>query len=169
MRPLAYLSILAFVGVSLWRSLNQGRLPDNPFISIVGYAFLIEWTATPWQLLGLTGSILSLAIFYLVDWTFRKYRVANDTQDAPLADQALRHFRWIERLAQARTLFFLAYCAIVGFHAILVLNARTCWFIPAPNVQVWAEWLYREEMPNRECTKLIVGGAKSAAPLAFQT
>ena len=146
---------MAFFCASLWGTISKGKLPDNPFLNVVGYAFSIDWSATPWQLLGVVGSVLSLVVIYLVDWTFRKYRVAKDTQDAALADEALRHFGWIERLARARTLVFLAYCAIVGLHGLLVVNARVCWFDPTPSIQSWAKVLYQERTPGQKCAKVI--------------
>jgi hypothetical protein len=152
-RPLSYLSIAAFVGVSLWRTFNSSHLPDNPFLSVIGYAFAIEWTTAPWQLLGLFGSLLSLAIVYLVDWNFEKYRIAVETRDAALAEDAQWHFRWIEYVSRLRTLLFVAYCVLVGFHAFLILNARSCWITPTAGMQSWSVLFYQEQAPKLACTK----------------
>jgi hypothetical protein len=151
LRPFAYGTVIAFLAVNIERTINEGKLPENPFLSTFGYALSIDWSATPWQLLGVIGSALSLIVLYWIDWNFRKYCVATDTQDTALAKEARRHFRWIEYLARVRTLLFLAYCVIVGFHALLVLNARSCWFTPSSNVQAWSLSLYGKHLPDVTC------------------
>jgi hypothetical protein len=153
--PLAYLSILAFAGASIWRTFSQGMSLENPFLNVLGYALVINWSTTPWQLLGAAGSLLSLVVIYLTDWTFRKYTIAKRTQDALLLEEAKEQMRKIEQLARLRTITFLTYCAIVGFHALLVLNDRACWFVPATSVEAWSESLYREYAPVVNCTNSV--------------
>ena len=151
MRAVAVATICIFICVTVWQSSSGGHLPQNPFLSVLGYAFSLGWSAAPWQVLGVLGSILSLSISYLIDWTFRKYEIANQTGDDALADEAIVHFGWIERLSRFRTLCFLLYCVVVGFHAFLVVNSRSCWFVPASGVQTWSERLFQERTPQLEC------------------
>jgi hypothetical protein len=154
MRIFSYFSIITFVTVSLWRTLNEGALPNNPFLNAVGYALSIDWVSTPWQLLGVAGALLSLATVYLVDWDFRKYRVAVETRDTVLAAEAIRHFGRIERLARVRTMLFIAYCVIVALHAVLVFNHQACVFTPSRNLQSWSKAIYGDRTPPAECIKL---------------
>ena len=162
MRPVAYFSIMLFIVGAVWRTISQGKLPENAFLNIVGYAFSVDWSTTPWQLLGFGGSVLSLVVFYWIDWSFKKYITAEKTQDGTLRGEALRDFEQIERVKRIRSLLFLAYCALVGFQALLVLNTRSCWFIPGPHTQGWAEWLYGNHAPDQKC----VSRSRVAARLA---
>ncbi|WP_315826105.1 hypothetical protein [Bradyrhizobium sp. SZCCHNG3015] len=154
-RLACYFSIILFIISSFCRTTMKGTLPENPFLNVVGYSFSVDWSTTPWQLLGVAGSLLSLTSYYLVDWNYRKYCVANDTQDPSLAREALLQFVWIERLTRVRSLLFLAYCALVGFHALLVFNSHSCWFIPSDTLQASAETVYGEYTPVPECIKPI--------------
>ena len=151
--PLAYLSIAAFLGAGLWQTLGQGETLENPFLSVFGYALSVNWSTSPWQLLGFAGSVLTLVVIYLSDWIFRKYVIATHTNDVDLREEAKRQMRAVEHLSRLRTIMFLAYCAIVGLHASLVLNGRACWVVPAPSIQRWSEWLYREYAPILRCPK----------------
>src|SRR5262249_33755797 len=57
LRRVSYCSLFVFVGASIWRTLEEGRVPDNVFLNVVGYAFSIDWRSTPWQLLGVAGAL----------------------------------------------------------------------------------------------------------------
>ncbi len=153
LRSLSIFSLLIFLTMSIWRTLGDGKLPENPFLSVVGYAFSIDWSTTPWQLLGVAGSILSIATIYLVDLNYRKYRVAIDTCDKDLADSAIRNFRFVERLERLRTLLFLTYCVIVGLHAFLIFNSQSCWFSPTQGFSAKIQLLYGRYSPAFNCVR----------------
>lgn len=136
-----------------YHTVSMGHWAVNPYLSVIGFAFVIEWSKTPWQMLGASGATLTLIIMYWIDSAFIKYRTARESRDIKLEKEARRHFKWIEVLSRLMTILFLVYCAIVGFHALLFLNSRSCWFFPSEKMQIWAISLYGMYTPNLTCTK----------------
>ena len=121
-------------------------------MTVFGYAFAIDWSRRSWQLFAVIGSVLSIAILFWIDWTYRKMQVAEARGNAALREEAERMFPWIERVVRARTMLFIVYCLLVLCQATLYLNTRQCWFVPAANVQAWADWLYGEKSPQALCS-----------------
>ncbi|HKZ03698.1 MAG TPA: SEC-C domain-containing protein [Pyrinomonadaceae bacterium] len=137
-------TIVAFLIQNAWDLVAGGQFPDNPFVSVVGYFFLIEWSAPPWQLLGLLGAALSLAIVFWIDWAYKKRSAAERTGDAKLHAESDSDFGHIERLARVRTIVFVLYLALVGFQAALYFNHRGCWLVMPDKVAAWAEAIFRD-------------------------
>jgi hypothetical protein len=154
LRVFAYISVFIFFVTNVWNAHSDQGLPDNPFLNVVGYALVINWAATPWQLLGVTGSLLSVGILYAIDWAYRKSQAAKATNDSLLEAEALRQFGWIERLSRIRSLLFICYCGAVGLQAILVFDARSCWFVPASSIQRLADSLYGNKVPINRCATM---------------
>jgi hypothetical protein len=149
---LACLCIVTFIWLSIWQTLKSGNHLENPFLNIVGYAFSIDWSSTPWQLLAVAGAFLSIVAVRLVDLNFQKFQTALETKDDVLVSNALSRLSCIERLCRLRTLLFLAYCTLVSFQAILVWNAHACWFIPYPFVDAVAQSFYHGYLPPSQCS-----------------
>jgi hypothetical protein len=149
---LAGLSLLAFAGAS-FHSLVLG---NNELLVPVERLLLIDWKSLwSWQLCALLGSVLSLAIVFLVNDVNGEYRIAQNTNDAKLLRTAQSKFGRIERLSRFRFLVLLAFWGLVGTHAVLYVNSTQCWFSLPPSMQEWAQDIYGDRIPrSNECLLL---------------
>jgi len=146
---LAVLTILIFFIVNFL--LGAVIFEANPFLSVFGYVFLIDWTDRPWQTLALLAAILSIVIVFWIDSSAREYAYALRTSDSQLIIRVNRKFGWIERILRIRFLLVLMFWFIVGGHAILYFNSLKCWIDIPQRVQTWAGSIYGERLPQRRC------------------
>lgn len=146
---LAALTIAGFVVSTLF--FDRVAFQSNPFLTVLGFLFLIDWSVRPWQVLALLSAALSVVIVLWIDSVAVEYRYASERQDSELRRQAKRQFGWVERVSRLRTLVVICFWLLVGGHTVLVLNSQKCWFGVPANVQSWAQWVYSDRMPKSDC------------------
>jgi hypothetical protein len=146
---LACLSLLAFAVANL--VLSGAVFQQNPLLTPLGYLLLIDWTPRLWQICALAGSVLSLALVFMLDHVAGEYRIARESGDFNTARAAERKFGWIERLSRLRLILFIMFWLMVGTQALLYFNYHRCWFSVPPKVQDWAKSLYGDHLPPDHC------------------
>jgi hypothetical protein len=157
---LASLSLLAFVAAH-FHSLALG---NSELLVPVERLLLIDWKSLwSWQVCALLGSVLSLAIVFLLNDVNGEYQIAQDTRDAKLLKAAQSKFGWIERLSRFRFLVFLAFWGLVGTHMVLYVNSKQCWFSLSPKLQEWAQGVYGDRLPrSKECPNTNLSHSENA-------
>lgn len=146
---LALVVIGIFVWVNVYPLFQEGAPPSNPFLSVMGYMFVIDWAVVPWQLFGLGGAVLSLAILYWSDGAIRNWRRANSAGNERAMGWARARFGAIEALMRAQKLLFIGYWLVIGGHAALYLNSLKCYVATPAEVQRAAEWFYGGRAPAK--------------------
>jgi hypothetical protein len=146
---LASLSLLAFV-VAHFHSLALG---NSELLVPVERLLLIDWKSLwSWQVCALLGSVLSLAIVFLLNDVNGEYEIAQKINDDKLIKSAQNKLGWIERLSRFRFLVLLAFWGLVGTHMVLYVNSQQCWFALSPNLQKLAQDIYGDRLPrSKEC------------------
>jgi hypothetical protein len=145
---LAAMTILGFLVSNIL--LSGAAAQDNPFLSVLGFVFLIDWRSIGlWQVLAVAAALLSVAILLWIDTVEREYRYAKERDDRSLLAKAARGFGWIERVARLRLLLVLGFWLLVGGHTLLYFNSLKCTFDVPPSIERQAQWLYGERMPRR--------------------
>ena len=143
---LSLVTLFGFFYYALTPPLLNGE--RNPLIHVLGYLFLIDWSKIQYaQGLLLALAVLAIIILYWLDDAFCRLRRA--LRDKKLADErwARGEIARIERLSRIRPVLFAIYVGLFGFHTVLVLNAKSCWFTPPQHVQSFALTLYGDLTP----------------------
>jgi len=146
---LAAVTLIAFLVTTLFA--NAESLRDNPFLTVFGLVFLLDWSFRPWQFLAILMAALSVVMVFAVDAVDREYQYAMAERDDEMRIAAVRKLGWIERLARFRFLCVLIFWLMVGMHAFLYFNAVKCWTDVPANVGAWAHWIYGDRLPPRRC------------------
>jgi len=146
------LTIISFLFTNLIAT--GGILHPNPLLNTLGYVFLIDWSAPPWQLLSLASAVLSLFIILRLDYVFREYTYAVDHGQEETRSRTDRKFLVVEFAARVRFILFCAFWAIVGGHTFLYLNSLDCWVSEIPNaIEEAARKVYGKRMPEPNCVQ----------------
>jgi hypothetical protein len=146
---IATLSLLTFAFAQLY-ILAFGK---DGIIAPVEWLLLIDWKKLwSWQICGLLGSVLTLAIVFMVDDAGGEYRIAQTTSDSKLLGAAKAKCGWIERLIRIRFLVFLAFWGLLGAHMVLYVNSTQCWFSLPSTLQEWAQSIYGDLYPRSKCS-----------------
>jgi hypothetical protein len=98
-------SLLTFATANL--VLDGTVFQHNPLLTPLGYLLLIDWTPKLWQVCAVLGSLVSLALVFLVNDASGEYRIAHSSGNDGLLNAVERKFGWIERLARLRLLVIL--------------------------------------------------------------
>lgn len=152
---IAITTIIGFVWINL---VHSGAIfKDNPLLLMVGYAFLVDWSMPPWQILTVVLALLSVALVFLVDDAGGQYRLATTQGDKALRARAEQKLRWIERLARGRFMLLLLFLIIAGGQALLYFNSVKCGFSTPIWMERQGQWLYGGRMPQNMCTKKLQG------------
>jgi len=150
---LSLLTVIAFIFTNLIAT--GGIFHPNPLLNAMGYVFLIDWSAPPWQLLSLASALLSLFIILRLDYVFREYRYAVDHGREEIRSKTDRKFFIVELATRVRFILFLAFWMIVGGHTFLYLNSLDCWLSKIPNsIEEVGRMVYGKRMPPLTCRLL---------------
>ena len=144
--------LIAFVWFNIMNSADSAG--HNPFITVFGYFFVIDWSFRPWPLLSVVLATISVILVFSVDDASGQYRIGAAEGDTLLVNRANRKFAYIEILARVRLLIFIALTLVVGVHAVLYLNSLECWFTLPNNTARWGQWVYGDRMPEMMCSEL---------------
>jgi hypothetical protein len=125
----------------------------NPFLTVLGYMFLVDWSAPPWQVLALAVAVLNVAVVCWIDYVGHDYRDAAEHHDQRLLARAEHKFGWIERLLRLRLLLVLAFWVIVAGHTVLYFNTRKCWFTVPSSIERSAQLIYGDRLPPNVCER----------------
>jgi hypothetical protein len=146
---LAVLTVATFIVSNFF--LSGVVFQANPFLSVLGFVFVVDWSLRPWQILAVTAALISIGALFWIDNVARDYRFATERRDGPLLAHAERRFGRIERLLRFRLLLLLAFWLLVGVHTVLYFNSTKCWFNLSDNVEGWAQWVYGDRFPPAHC------------------
>jgi hypothetical protein len=146
---LSFLSLLAFAVSNL--VINGTVFQRNPLLTPLGYLLLVDWTPRLWQICPVVGSLLSVALVFLVNDASGEYRIARDADDKELLNASERKFGWIERIARLRLLVVLLFWCLVATHAMLYINSQHCWFSLPAKLQHWVQVIYGDRLPPDSC------------------
>jgi hypothetical protein len=141
--------IVTFLVSNLW-SIWIG-FGSNPFLIVVEYLFVIEWSARSWQLFSIASALLSFVIVLWMDDVSRTYSYAQTAEALHLLIRCNRQFGWIERLTRIRLLFVISFWLLVGAHTLLYFNSHECWIKLPDNVIAKARWVYGDRLPPLNC------------------
>jgi hypothetical protein len=114
----------------------------NPFVSLVGYLFLVNWNGPVWQYVTLSVPILTIVIVLSLNEAGIIHNYGITEHKPELIARASRRFSWIERLTRLRLLLTICFWLLAGGQMLLAFNAKQCWFTPPAKVQMYAVWLY---------------------------
>lgn len=131
-------------------ALREG-IPDNPFLTSLGYLFVLNWSVKFWPFFVVAGPTLCLITLLWLDRTFKKYKTAKQYNYEALQREAERTFPVIERMQRVQLLLMVLYCVLVVGQAGLYLNSQNCWVSIQPNVQSWSDWLFGDKSPRSQC------------------
>jgi hypothetical protein len=146
---IASLSLLTFAFAQLY-TLAFGK---NGIIAPVEWLLLIDWkTLWSWQICALLGSVLSLAIVFLVDDASGEHRIAQATRNSKLVEAAKAKLAWIERLKRIQFLVWVVFWVLLGPHMLLYVNSTQCWFSLPSTLQEWAQSIYGDRYPRSKCS-----------------
>jgi hypothetical protein len=146
---LAVVTVATFIVSNFF--LSGAVFRENPFLSVLGFVFVVDWSLRPWQVLAVTTALISIGILFWIDNVARDYRFATGHQDGPLLAHAERGFAQIERLLRFRLLLVIAFWLLVGVHTLLYFDSMKCWFTLSANVEAWAQWVYGDRFPPSHC------------------
>jgi len=146
---LAVLTVAIFIASNFL--LNGVIFHENPFLSVLGFVFVVDWSLRPWQVLAVTTALISIGILFWIDNVARDYRFAREHGDGPLLARSERRFGHVERLVRFRLLLVIAFWLLVGAHTLLYFNSTKCWFTLSANIEGWAQWVYGDRFPPAHC------------------
>jgi hypothetical protein len=140
------ISVVVFLVTNL--ALSGAIFEGNPLLTPLGYLLLLHWPVPPWQACAVIGSVLSVAVVFMLDKAMRKYELARKRQDSALQRNLERSLGWIERLARLRLMFLVVFWLLVGTHTVLYVNSQHCWLSLSPEWQDWARYIYGNRVPT---------------------
>ncbi|MEA2895184.1 MAG: hypothetical protein QOJ84_799 [Bradyrhizobium sp.] len=125
--------------------------PDNPFLTPLGYFFVLDWSGKFWPIFLIVGPTLSIVTLVWLNRTFAKYKIAEKNNYENLKREAERTFPIIERVQRVQFVLFIIYCLLVVGQAALYFNSQKCWIVIRPNVQSWSDWFFSDKSPHPKC------------------
>jgi hypothetical protein len=133
--------------------ISREGLPDNPFLTPLGYLFVLDWSGKFWPIFSVLGPTLSIVTLVWINRTFAKYQTAATHKYEELQREAERTFPVIERVQRVQFMLLILYCLLVVGQLALYFNSQKCWVSIAPNVQSWSDWFFGDKSPrpNPKC------------------
>lgn len=150
---LALITICGFIIANI--IFTGAFLESNPLITVLGYAFIIDWSAVfPYQIITLVLAGLSVFIVYAVDDAAGQHRHAVSKNDKTLLSRSETKFRLLERIVRVRLILFILLNLSVACQTVFNVNSLKCWFDVPANIGIWVHWVYGDHFARTHCLKI---------------